>query len=117
MDALYNLMTFFCATDCTYNKCFPILCPEMENEVARRHVLWRNGCRLRSVLTDSGDFVTVLSSEDGCLTFTRGRYVMYLCRSYFLSMYTRCVCACVCMRHCVSAYLCVSVCACLCIYV
>ena len=79
MEALYHMMTFFDATDCTNSTFSQLLCPELEEEVIRRHVLWRNGCELRSVLTDSGDFLTIMASASSCESFSGGRYVLVLC--------------------------------------
>ena len=85
MEALYHMMTFFDATDCTNGTFSQLLCPELEEEIIRRHVLWRNGCELRSVLTDSGDFVTIMACTGSCESFSGGRYVRLQCDHFYQS--------------------------------
>jgi hypothetical protein len=77
---LHAIMTYFIST---YIPSIPYGTPplhgiygiprSLKEEISRRYFLWMSDCGLRSVLLENKDFITIVKSNDHCVTFSNNR--------------------------------------------
>lgn len=80
LEMLHEIMTYFistyiphtpCSTPCTHG--IDGIHRTLTEEISRRYLLWMSDCGLRSVLLENKDFITVVTSNDHCVTFSNKR--------------------------------------------
>lgn len=45
----------------------------LKEEISRRYLLWMSDSGLRSVLLENKDFITIVTSNDHCVSFSNNR--------------------------------------------
>ena len=74
---LHEIMTYFISTYIPYNTPPPHgvdgIPHKLKEEISRRHFLWKADSGLRSILVENKHFITIVTSNDQCLSFSGNR--------------------------------------------
>ena len=74
---LYEVMTYFNSNYAPYNATtvngIDGMFHKLKEEITRRHYLWQADSGLRSILIENKDFISIVTSNSHCASFSAGR--------------------------------------------
>ena len=77
LEMLYEVMTYFNLSYAPYDATTVLgidgMSRNLKEEITRRHYLWQADSSIRSILIENKDFMSIITSNNHCVSFSSGR--------------------------------------------